>query len=89
MMSGYHSMVLVYLPTPSDLGMDDDDDEAIPLPNVNAAILRKVMNYRYFRLPRMALGVDRVGRSDRPPVNYCLNIHTYIRTLLVELSTIC
>lgn len=25
-----------------DLGMDEDDDEPIPLPNVNAAILRKV-----------------------------------------------
>ena len=23
-----------------DLGMDDEDDEAIPLPNVNAAILK-------------------------------------------------
>merc|ERR1712025_458929 len=26
-----------------DLGMDDDDDEPVPLPNVNAAILRKVI----------------------------------------------
>lgn len=28
-----------------DLGMDDDDDEPIPLPNVNAAILRKVSSF--------------------------------------------
>jgi len=25
-----------------DLGVDEDDEEGIPLPNVNAAILRKV-----------------------------------------------
>ena len=25
-----------------DLGMDEDDDEPVPLPNVNAAILKKV-----------------------------------------------
>ena len=28
-----------------DLGMDDDDEEPVPLPNVNAAILRKVVNW--------------------------------------------
>jgi len=28
-----------------DLGMDEDDDEPIPLPNVNAAILRKVIEW--------------------------------------------
>lgn len=28
-----------------DLGMDDDDDEAIPLPNVTAAILKKVIDW--------------------------------------------
>ena len=28
-----------------DLGMDEDDDEPIPLPNVNAAILRKVIQW--------------------------------------------
>ena len=26
----------------ADLGMDEDDDEPVPLPNVNAAILKKV-----------------------------------------------
>ncbi|XP_022093132.1 S-phase kinase-associated protein 1-like isoform X2 [Acanthaster planci] len=28
-----------------DLGVDEDDDEAIPLPNVNSAILRKVIKW--------------------------------------------
>lgn len=27
----------------TDLGMDDDDDEPVPLPNVNGAIMKKVM----------------------------------------------
>ena len=26
-----------------DLGMDDDEEEVVPLPNVNAAILNKVL----------------------------------------------
>lgn len=29
----------------ADLGMDEDDEEAVPLPNVNAAILRKVIQW--------------------------------------------
>ena len=28
-----------------DLGNDEEDDEPIPLPNVNAAILRKVLKF--------------------------------------------
>ncbi|XP_072021599.1 S-phase kinase-associated protein 1 [Amphiura filiformis] len=28
-----------------DLGMDEDDDDAIPLPNVNSAILKKVIQW--------------------------------------------
>merc|ERR1711976_792201 len=28
-----------------DLGMDDDDEEVVPLPNVNAAILKKVIQW--------------------------------------------
>ena len=27
----------------TDLGMDDDDDEPVPLPNVNGAIMKKVI----------------------------------------------
>ena len=27
-----------------DLGMDEDDEDPVPLPNVNAAILKKVRN---------------------------------------------
>jgi len=26
----------------SDLGMDDEDDEPVPLPNVNSVIMKKV-----------------------------------------------
>ncbi len=40
-----------------DLGMDEDDEEVVPLPNVNAAILKKVrhrgtkrLNLRYHPL---------------------------------------
>lgn len=28
-----------------DLGVDEDEDESIPLPNVNAAILKKVIQW--------------------------------------------
>ena len=28
-----------------DLGMEEDDEEAVPLPNVNAAILKKVIQW--------------------------------------------
>ena len=28
---------------PADLGMDEDDEDPVPLPNVNAAILKKVI----------------------------------------------
>ncbi|XP_037570030.1 S-phase kinase associated protein 1 SKP1-related A isoform X2 [Amblyomma americanum] len=28
-----------------DLGMDDDEDEVVPLPNVNSAILKKVIHW--------------------------------------------
>ena len=28
-----------------DLGMDDDDEDPVPLPNVNAAILKKVIQW--------------------------------------------
>lgn len=39
----------------SDLGMDEDDDEAIPLPNVNSVILEKVLDW------------CKVHKDDSPP----------------------
>ncbi|XP_059164805.1 S-phase kinase-associated protein 1-like [Physella acuta] len=38
-----------------DLGMDEDEDEPVPLPNVNAAILKKVIQWCIFH------------RDDPPP----------------------
>jgi len=38
-----------------DLGMDEDEDEPVPLPNVNAAILKKVIQWSTFH------------RDDPPP----------------------
>ncbi|XP_059164817.1 S-phase kinase-associated protein 1-like [Physella acuta] len=38
-----------------DLGMDEDEDEPVPLPNVNAAILKKVIQWCTFH------------RDDPPP----------------------
>ncbi|XP_071503508.1 S-phase kinase-associated protein 1-like [Diadema setosum] len=31
-----------------DLGMDEDDDDAIPLPNVNSTILKKVLHWCHY-----------------------------------------
>lgn len=31
-----------------DLGMDDEEEEVVPLPNVNSAILRKVLQWATF-----------------------------------------
>ena len=39
------SSVLFYIFFISDLGMDEDEEEPVPLPNVNAAILKKVGPY--------------------------------------------
>lgn len=47
-----------------DLGMDEDEEEVVPLPNVNAAILKKVTEFCHrnvffcFRLP---LATTRIG----------------------------
>ena len=42
-----HPMTLIalFVYSVTDLGMDEDDDEAVPLPNVNAAILKKVIQW--------------------------------------------
>ena len=31
-----------------DLGMEEEEDEVVPLPNVNAAILKKVITFQFF-----------------------------------------
>ena len=36
---------MTFLSVCLDLGMDDDEEEAVPLPNVNAAILKKVIQW--------------------------------------------
>ena len=33
-----------------DLGMEEEEDEVVPLPNVNAAILKKVCDIEYTKL---------------------------------------
>ena len=35
---------------PTDLGMDEDDDDPVPLPNVNGAIMRKVGGCRHTQI---------------------------------------
>ena len=35
-----------------DLGMDEDDEEVVPLPNVNAAILKKVIQWATYHKVR-------------------------------------
>lgn len=32
----------------TDLGMDDEDDEPVPLPNVNSVIMKKVLIRKWF-----------------------------------------
>ena len=49
------SLLLVFL----DLGMDDEgDDDPVPLPNVNAAILKKVSGYFVFVFLVLVLGIE-------------------------------
>ena len=31
-----------------DLGIDEDEEEIVPLPNVNAAILKKVISWKLY-----------------------------------------
>lgn len=35
--------IMLFRPFCLDLGLDEDDDEPVPLPNVNGAIMRKVL----------------------------------------------
>lgn len=36
-------VLLLFVSSLLDLGLDEDDDEPVPLPNVNGAIMRKVI----------------------------------------------
>ncbi|KAJ8022592.1 S-phase kinase-associated protein 1 [Holothuria leucospilota] len=48
-----------------DLGMDEDDDEAIPLPNVNSAILGKVLEWCQFHKDDPPPPEDEENREKR------------------------
>jgi len=48
-----------------DLGMDDDDEEPVPLPNVNAAILKKVINWATHHKDDPPLPEDDENRDKR------------------------
>ena len=39
------SKVFVFRTMLEDLGMDEEEEESVPLPNVNAAILKKVITW--------------------------------------------
>ena len=48
-----------------DLGMEEEEDEVVPLPNVNAAILKKVCNTEYINLFLLIiLGIDTYQISE-------------------------
>ena len=49
-----------------DLGMEEEEDEVVPLPNVNAAILKKVCNTKYIKLffVLIILGIDTYQISE-------------------------
>ena len=49
-----------------DLGMDEEDDDAIPLPNVNAAILK--VNY-CMKSGTVSLTTPKLKQMDEGPVN--------------------
>ena len=42
----------VTIKTMLDLGMDEEDEELVPLPNVNAAILKKVIQWATYHKVR-------------------------------------
>ena len=48
-----------------DLGMDDDDEEVVPLPNVNAAILKKVIQWATYHKDDPPLPEDDENKEKR------------------------
>ena len=49
-----------------DLGMDEEDEEEVPLPNVNAAILKKVIQWAGYHKDDPPLPEDDGGRLLGP-----------------------
>ena len=56
----------VTIKTMLDLGMDEEDEELVPLPNVNAAILKKVITWATYHK------VDQPGELRYNDFNFCL-----------------
>ena len=58
-----------------DLGMDEDDEESVPLPNVNAPILKKVLQWATYH-------------KDDPPQpevsSSCFLIYQITKTILFD-----
>merc|ERR1712176_157549 len=48
-----------------DLGMDEDDEEVVPLPNVNAAILKKVIQWATYHKDDPPLPEDDENKEKR------------------------
>jgi len=47
-----------------DLGMDEGDEELVPLPNVNAAILKKVIQWATYHKDDLPLPENKEKRTD-------------------------
>merc|ERR1712048_621191 len=49
-----------------DLGMDEEDEEVVPLPNVNAAILKKVIQWATYHKDDPPLPEDDENKEKTP-----------------------
>ena len=54
----------VTIKTMLDLGMDEEDEELVPLPNVNAAILKKVIQWATYHKDDLPLPENKEKRTD-------------------------